>query len=198
MPVCLNVWADAENGSDYEKEAAALCKTLAGRFEQIDWQLLPRRVNYPYYPVIGVMGGTPADPTDYNLRIIGLPNGMQMTTLVAAIQAAAFPGQTIEPLTRIKLHRAEVAPEMGVNVELLTIAEDEAGPVVAKALFGFATSAPWLKAFVVMADQFPESAIRYSVENVPHLVLNRYIHYRGPLDEDGLLKQVGLALKREL
>lgn len=196
-PVCLNVWADIENGTEYEREAAALCRTLAERFDMIDWQLLPRRPNYAYYPVIGIMGGTAAETTDYGLRIIGLPTGMQLTTLIAGIQAASFTAQTVEPLTRIRLHKLFEGVDKEVQVEVLTIPEDEAGTSVAKTAFGFATNIPNLRVFVVMVDQFPEATVRYSVQHVPHVVINRFIHHTGPLDEEELVRQVGLALRRD-
>jgi hypothetical protein len=197
-PVCLNVWADPESGDSHEREAIALVRTLAERFDVLDWQLLPRRVGYPYYPVIGVMGGTAAETIDYGVRIIGLPVGLQLTTLIAGIQAVSFQAQTLEPLTRIKLHRLGEARTKEISIEMLTIADDEAGAQTAKVLYGFAVAAPWIKAFVVMADQFPVAAVRYSADQVPHIVINRHVHHVGLIDEPELLRQIGLALKTEL
>jgi hypothetical protein len=196
-PVCLNVWADPESGDVHEREAVALVQTLAERFDVLDWQLLPRRINYPYYPVIGIMGGTAAEPIDYGARIIGLPVGMQLTTLIAGIQAISFKAQTLEPLTRIKLHKLDGLRSKEVNIEMLTIADDEAGAQTAKVLFGFAVAAPWIKVFVVMADQFPVAAVRYSADRVPHIVINRHVHHVGPIDEEGLLQQIMHTLKVE-
>ncbi len=52
-PVQINVWGDpkAEFG---EAEAVRLAETLASRFPQISAAFFPRRINYPYYPVIGI------------------------------------------------------------------------------------------------------------------------------------------------
>ena len=91
------LWAGGFTGSDghsYEesiedaREAIRLARLLSDRFpETIAHALFPRRTNYPYYPVIGVMSGTAEKVDDLGLRIIGLPIGYQMTSLIAAIQA---------------------------------------------------------------------------------------------------------------
>ncbi len=81
-----------------------MVETLSERFQGISYKLFPRRENYPYYPVIGVMGLEENEPVDYGVRLIGLPSGYQMTSFVAAIQCVSFRGMTSEPLTRIKLH----------------------------------------------------------------------------------------------
>jgi alkyl hydroperoxide reductase subunit AhpF len=193
-PVCLYIWGDESAGAA-EREAAVLAQTLAARFpERVSYRLLPRRVSYPYYPVIGIMAGTAEESTDLGLRIIGLPIGLQMTSLVAAIQAVSFRGQTLEPLTRVKLHRLDAAAQEDVNIEVLTSAEDEAGALVAGAVFGAAAAAKRVKAFVIITDFFPEAAQRYSVSYLPHTVINRRVHYQGILTEDELINQIKLAV----
>lgn len=194
-PVCLHVWGD-EEASAAEREAARLVRLLAERFPQlISYRLLPRRVNYPYYPVIGIMNGTAESATDLGVRIIGLPAGIQMTSLIAAIQAVAFRGQTIEPLTRLKLHRLMAAAEKDIAIEVLTSTEDEAGAVVAKAAFGAAAANERIRAFLIVTDFFPEATQLYSVANLPHTVINKRVHFNGFLEEEELVRQVGLAVK---
>ncbi len=190
--VCLHVWAD-EAGEPAEREAVRLAHVLAERSPRLSYRLFPRRENYPYYPVIGVMGGTSVESRDDGLRIIGLPLGYQMTSLIAAIQAVAFRGQTLEPATRIRLSR--LPAEADVAIELLTSAEDEWGGVAAKTVFGMAAASPRVRAFLIMTDLFPEAAQRYSVTALPHVVINRRVHFSGPPDEAALLRHIGLALK---
>lgn len=195
-PVCLHVWGD-ESASRDEREAAHLARLLADHFPQrLSYRLLPRRVNYPYYPVIGVMAGTAEASNDLGVRIIGLPIGFQMTSLIAAIQAVSFRGQTLEPLSRLKLHRLmSVAPE-DIAIEVLTSAEDEAGAVVAKAAFGAAASTERVRVFLIVTDFFPEAAQRYSAAYLPHTVINKRVHFNGPLEEAELIRQIGLAVKQ--
>ncbi len=193
-PVCLHVWGNP-GSSAAEAEAARLAALLAERFPQrLSYRLLPRRENYPYYPVIGVMGGTAAESTDYGLRLIGLPIGFQMTSLIAAIQAIAFRGQTLEPLTRLKLRRLLSAAGEDVAIELLTSAADEAGAIVARVAFGAAAAEARIKTYLIVTDFFPEAAQSNSAAYLPHVVINRRVHFNGVLEEEELLRQIGLAL----
>lgn len=194
-PVCIHVWGDEAAGAA-EREAARLAGMLAERFpQQLSYRLFPRRVNYPYYPVIGVMNGTAEESTDLGLRLIGLPIGLQMTSLIAAIQAAAFRGQTLEPLTRLKLRRLMDATEGDIGIEVLTSAEDEAGAVVAKMAFGAAAAEPRVRTYLIVTDFFPEAARLYSATYLPHTVINRRVHFNGLLEEEELVRQIGLAVK---
>ncbi len=191
-PVCLHLWGDAA-GEPAEREAARLAATLAERFPQLSYRLFPRRDNYPYYPVIGVMGGTAEQSRDDGLRLIGLPIGYQMTSLIAAIQAVAFRGQTLEPATRIRLSR--LPADAAVTIEVLTAADDEWGGVAAKAAFGMAAASERVRAYLIVTDFFPEAAVRYSVATLPHVVINQRVHFSGAPDEAVLLRHIALALR---
>lgn len=194
-PVCLHIWGD-ESAGHAEREAARLARLLADRFpDQLSYRLLPRRINYPYYPVIGVMNGTVDSSVDFGVRLIGVPIGFQMTSLIAAIQAVSFRGQTIEPLTRLKLRRLMAAADMDIGVEVLTSAEDEAGAVVAKTVFGAAAAEPRIRAFLIVTDFFPEAAQRYSARYLPHTVINKTTHFNGHMEEEDFIRQMALAIK---
>lgn len=194
-PVCLHVWGD-EAASTAEREAVRMANLLTSRFpEKLSCRFFPRRINYPYYPVIGIMQGTEEESTDPGLRIIGLPVGYQMTSLIAAIQAASFRGQTLEPLSRLKLHRLVETYNSDVAIELLTAAEDEEGALVAKSAFGAAASTERIRTFLIVTDYFPEAAQRYSAQYLPHIVINQRVHFNGPLEENELVRQIGIALK---
>jgi hypothetical protein len=184
-PVCLHVWGD-ESAGQTEREAVSLVQILNDRFPNITYRLFPRRVNYLYYPVIGIMGGTNEESVDFGVRIIGLPIGYQMTTLVAGIQAVAFQGQTLEPLTRIRLHKLANG-DNPIDVELLTSREDVEGSVAAKTIFGTAVAHRNIRAYVIITDFFPEAAMRYSAAFLPHVIVNKRIHFDGALDEEKLL-----------
>lgn len=193
-PVKLVVWADDEGGR-FEREGLNLAQQLAERFSILQYEQRDRVPDHYYYPVIGVMGlDEQGAEIDYRLRIIGLPAGYQINSLVGAIQAVSFRASNLEGLTRIKLSR--VPADARVDLELFTSAENEAGALVATLASGFAVASEQVRTFIIMADLFPDLATRYSVRNLPHLVLNGRVHIEGTLDEEGLLKQIGIALKK--
>jgi alkyl hydroperoxide reductase subunit AhpF len=189
-PVRLHIWGD-KNISASEREAAELAQILSDRFDQIDYRLLPRRVNYPYYPVIGIMRCEGDEALDLGLRFIGLPSGAQMTSFIAAIQSVSFRGMTSEAKTRIRLQRLR----QDVILELVTSADDEAGMVMAHLISNLAVVSPYVRSFIIMAQDFPQVLIRYSISHVPHLVINERIHFEGLIEEEAILEQISRALK---
>lgn len=192
-PLSINVWGDP-SASYAEKEAAILCRTLSDRFDPIHYRPLPRRLNYPYYPVIGVMRETDGEEVDLGVRLIGLPSGYQMTALLTAIQAVSFKGATLEPITRIKLHKLVGDSGEEFTFELMTSAEDEGGPLIAKMIFGMAVANDHVRSFLIMSDMFPEANLRYSVNKLPHTVINGRVHVEGVVDEAEMLRQMSKAL----
>ena len=191
-PVHLIVWGEEDAGGG-EREAARLGRVLAGRFDTIDFEMLPRRANYPFYPVIGVMGGKRDAWQDFGLRIIGLPAGYQATSLVTAVQAVAFRGMTLEAVSRIRLSKVKT----DVAIEVMTAADNEGGPIMAQTAFSLAAASPHVCAFLIMADVFPQAVTRYSVNVVPHTVINSRVHVEGVVDEKTLLKHIAAAVKRQ-
>ncbi|HSG16930.1 MAG TPA: thioredoxin family protein [Anaerolineae bacterium] len=187
--VRLHVWGDGQ-ASPTEAEAIRLAQLLDRRFETIDHRILPRRINYAYYPVIGVFRLEDGVAVDHGVRLIGLPAGFQLTSLIAAIQCVSFRGMTSEARTRIQLSRLTE----DVDIELLTSAEDEYGAVMAQAAFNMAVFAPSVRAFLIMSDTFPDALVRYSVNRLPHLVINGRVHIEGLVDEQMLLEHIAVAI----
>jgi alkyl hydroperoxide reductase subunit AhpF len=188
-PVQIHIWGDPEN-FPIEREAVRLVEMLSQRFEGIQYKLFPRRENYPYYPVIGVMGLEEAEAVDYGVRLIGLPSGYQMTSFVAAVQCVAFRGMTSEALTRIKLH--QLASD--ITLELITASEDEGGAVVAQQIFNMAVATPHIRSFCVIGDAFPETFVRYSIDKLPHLIINGRTHIEGIVDEETILSHINRTI----
>lgn len=188
--VFLSLWADPQ-ASIGEAEAAKLCRALADHFEKIEFGIFPRRINYSFYPVIGAKGLEEDEEIDYGVRIIGLPAGVQLTALIAAIQAVSFRGVTLEPRTRLLLQNLK----QDVRLEILTAADDEAGALMAKTAFGLAVASPHIRSFLIMADVFPEAIDRYSAQRLPHTVINGRHHLEGVLDEESLVRRIAAALK---
>lgn len=189
-PVQIHLWGDPEN-YPIEREALHLIKTLSERFEGIEYRLFPRRENYPYYPVIGVMGLEEGEPVDYGVRLIGLPAGYQMTSFVAAIQCVSFRGMTSEALTRIKLRDLK----SDITLEMITNSEDEAGAAVAQSIFNMAVASPRVKSFLVIGDEFPQAFIRNSIRALPHLIINGRSHIEGIIDEETILSHISRTIR---
>jgi alkyl hydroperoxide reductase subunit AhpF len=189
-PVQIHLWGDPESGQG-EREALRLIQALAGRFEQINAVTFPRLANYPYYPVLGIFGLDGKEAIDNGVRLIGLPSGYQMTSLIAAIQAVSFQGSSVEAKTRFLLQ----ALDQEVRLELLTAANDEAGVVMAKTAFGLAVASPYIRSFLIMADVFPMTSVRYSAAYLPHMVINGRSHIEGILEEEELLKKIAAILR---
>jgi alkyl hydroperoxide reductase subunit AhpF len=189
-PIRLHVWGDGQ-ATPAEGEAIRLVRMLAERFEQIDHRVLPRRINYTHYPVIGIFRAEEEVAVDHGLRIIGLPAGYQLTSLIAAIQCLAFRGTTSEATTRIQLSRLVDS----VDIEILTSTEDQQGPLLAQMAFNMAVFSPQIRAFLIVTDGFPDALVRYSVNSLPHMVINNRIHVEGLVDENGLLQHIAAAIR---
>lgn len=189
-PVHIILWGDPA-ASEAEKETAVLLQSLTDRFSQLTYQVLPRRINYHYYPVLGVMGGPAEDWHDFGVRLIGLPNGYAMTSFMTAVQAVSFRGMTLEAMTRIKLKQLT----QPVSIELFSAADNEAGALMAQPLFSMAVVNEHIRTFFVMTDQFPTAVDRYSLNYLPHMVINQRVHLEGVVGEEEILKQIATAVK---
>ncbi|MDX1662284.1 MAG: hypothetical protein R3272_00725 [Candidatus Promineifilaceae bacterium] len=192
-PVKLVVWA-ATDGNRYEKEALQLGRRLAHRYEILSLERRDRAPGYPYYPLLGVMREAPEGEVDHRIRFVGVPAGYQINALVGAIQAVSFQAQNLEARTRFQLSR--LPEEAEINIEVLTTAVDESGPLVATLAAGIAVASPQVRTFIIMADIFSQALVRYSARTVPHTVINRRVHVSGVFDEAAMLKQIARAVPR--
>jgi alkyl hydroperoxide reductase subunit AhpF len=189
-PVHIIMWGDPAE-SEAEQETAVLLQSLTDRFEQLTYQVLPRRINYHFYPVLGIMGGPADEWHDFGVRLIGLPNGYAMTSFITAVQAVSFRGMTLGAMSRIQLKKLT----QPVNIELFSAADNEAGALMAQPLFNMTVVNEHIRTFFIMADQFPTAVERYSINFLPHMVLNGRVHMEGVVDEGDILKQIATAVK---
>jgi hypothetical protein len=150
----------------------------------------PRQPGYDFWPVIGVMGYDGEAERDFGVRLIGLPSGNQLTALLGAIQAVSFKGQHVSPKARIGLSRLDTR----VDVEVITGGADDVGPEMATQCFGLAVCSTQLRAFLIMADQFPVVVQKYMVHQLPHTVLNGRVHIEGVVDTDVLMRHIATAI----
>lgn len=183
--ISLHIWADPHS-SAAEKEAVELADLLSQNFEKISYRVFPQRISYAYYPVIGVIRSSEDEQIDYGIRIIGLPLGYQMTSLLAAAQCVSFQGMTSEAKTRIQIRNLSEE----TTLELITSADDEAGTVMAQRIFNMAVISRYVRSYLIMSDAFPEALTRYSVSQLPHLVINRRVHLTGVATEESILHHI--------
>lgn len=189
--VKLVVWG-FDHQTDQERAAIRLGEALAERFAIIGFENRPRRANYDFWPVIGVMGEDEAgEQVDFRVRFIGHPTGVQINALVGAIQAVSFRASNLEARTRIQLSRLEER----VDLEIFTGPDNEAGVPVATLAAGLAVASRKVRTFIIMAGDFPQAVLRYSVRNLPHTVINGRHHIEGTYDEAEILKYIARAIK---
>ena len=60
-----------------------------------------------------------------------------------------------------------------------------------------AVFSPYVRTFVIMTDDFPRAAVRYSVNQLPHTVINGRVHVEGVVEEEELLRYVATAVHGE-
>lgn len=191
--VRMVVWA-SELNSCTEGNAVDLGRSLSQRFDAVEFQHRPRKPDYPYYPLIGVMGvDERGKQIDYGIRFMGLPAWAQINSLIGAMQAVSFRGMTTEAATRIQLARLKE----DVLIELFTTPEDESSIDLATLAANLAVLSPHVKAYVVMINDFPALIPQYSIYQVPHTIVNHRHHLTGVMGEDKFLKFIGRMLKKE-
>lgn len=188
-PVKLVVYGDPAGTRD-EQDAMRLGQSMADRFEILHYEQRPRQEDYPYYPIIAFLRLSDGEEIDYGVRIIGLPAGYQINSVIGVIQAHAFQAQNLEPLTRIQLSRL---PKKA-DIEVFCSADNEASTLVATLAAGLAVASPKVRAFIIMADVFAQATLRYSIHHLPHSVINGKIHVEGTVDEAELMKRLAMAM----
>jgi alkyl hydroperoxide reductase subunit AhpF len=58
-----------------------------------------------------------------------------------------------------------------------------------------AVVSPWIRTYVIRGDVFPEAVIRYSINRVPHLVINERVHMEGIVDEKVILEHIATSFR---
>ena len=61
-------------------------------------------------------------------------------------------------------------------------------------IFNMAAANSHVRSFMIMSDQFPDAVMRYSVNYVPHTVVNGRVHVEGIVDEATLLEHIAKAV----
>ncbi len=191
-PVRLSLWATPNK--ELTRHAIELCQSLADHFEMIEFVDHSDTLQPLHSPLIGVEGiDENGESIDYRLRILGVPAGYHINSLVGMIQAVSFRGMTLEAMTRIQLSRLQDA----VTIELFSAASNENGVPMASLTSNFAVVNPNIGLTLVMIDAYPQLAIERSIYQIPHTVINNRHHLQGTYNEEGFLKVLARLLKKD-
>ena len=66
---------------------------------------------------------------------------------------------------------------------------------MAAAIFNMAVVSKHIRSFLIMKDEFPKAAMRYSVREAPHLVINGKGHLLGLADESAIIENIARTLR---
>ncbi|MEM7799763.1 MAG: hypothetical protein AAF633_11280 [Chloroflexota bacterium] len=189
-PVKLIVWGEA--AACIGVSTVDLCRTIADRFDILSFESRPEVENYRYHPIIGFMGiDKDGNEIDHRIRLMGHPQGVQINSMIAAIQAASFQGTMMEAKTRFQLKGLK----KDVSFELFTAPNDEGGVTMASLLCNLTVLHPQIRLMITMINDFPQLATQYSVYSLPHTIMNGRHHFQGVYDQDKFLQLMAKALK---
>jgi len=190
--VILALWATP--GKEMTKQAAELCSSLANRYEMIEFSDRSEILQPLNSPLIGVLGLNEAgEEVDYHVRVLGVPAGYHINSLMGMIQAVSFRGMTLEALTRIQLSRLQDI----VKIELFSAPSNEAGVPMATLTANFAAVNANIATTLVMIDSFPNLATERSIYTIPHTMINGRHHLQGNYNEEQFLKTLSRILKKD-
>ena len=191
-PVRLVLWATP--GQEMTRNAFELCSALAKRYDQIDFVDHSEQIQPLHSPLIGIQGvGEEGESIDYHLRILGVPAGYHINSLVGMIQAVSFRGMTLEAVSRIQLSRLKDL----LKIEVFSAPSNEDGVRMATLTANVTVVNPNIATTLVMIDAFPQLAVERSIYTIPHTVINARHHLQGTYKESSFLKILARLVKKD-
>ncbi|ADC89701.1 glutaredoxin-like domain protein [Thermocrinis albus DSM 14484] len=194
-PVNIKLFSQAI-GCDTCPTAEELLKEVAQLDERIKLDiyspLVDREISARYgierVPTIVVEGDK-----DYGIRYIGLPAGLEFSTLVHTIL------QVSKREPKLSEKTLEFLSEIDVPIEIMVFVTTSCGycPAAAITAVNFAIANDNIKAVVVDASENPDLAQLYQVVGVPKIVINRgLVEFVGAQPENAFLGYVMAAYGR--
>jgi glutaredoxin-like protein len=185
------------------------CETVEALIEELRSAVGEDKISYELYsPVIdkevAQKYGIDRIPTiviegdkDYGIRYIGLPAGLEFSTLIQGILQVSkrepkLSPQTVEHLSKIDL-----------PIELMVFVTTSCGycPSAAITAYNFALASDYITAKVIDASENPDLAERFQVVGVPKIVINEGVaEFVGAQPENaflGYIVSVYEKLKKE-
>ena len=186
------------------------CETVESLVEELQSAVGKERINYELYsPVIdkevAEKYGVDRIPTiviegdkDYGIRYIGLPAGLEFSTLVQGILQVSKRESKLSPQTLEHLQKIDLP------IELMVFVTTSCGycPSAAITAYNFAMASDYITAKVIDASENPDLAQRFQVVGVPKIVINNgTAEFVGAQPENaflGYIVSVYEKLKKEL
>ena len=185
------------------------CETVEALVEELRSAVGEDRIAYELYsPVIDKEKaeeyGIDRIPTiviegekDYGIRYIGLPAGLEFSTLVQGILQVSKREPKLAPQT------IEQLKNIDIPIELMVFVTTSCGycPSAAITAYNFALASDYITAKVIDASENPDLAERFQVVGVPKIVINEGLaEFVGAQPENaflGYIVSVYEKLKRE-
>ncbi|MDW8066606.1 MAG: thioredoxin family protein [Aquificaceae bacterium] len=176
--------------------AEDLLKELADLDERVRLEvyspLIDREVSQKYeverVPTIVIEG-----EKDYGIRYIGLPAGLEFTTLVQGIV------QVSKKEPKLSSNTIEMLKGIDKPMEIMVFVTTSCGycPAAAITAMNFAIASDYIKAIIVDASENMDLAERFQVVGVPKIVINRgLVEFVGAQPENSFLGYVISAYEK--
>ncbi|ADO45720.1 glutaredoxin-like domain protein [Hydrogenobacter thermophilus TK-6] len=130
---------------------------------------------------------------DYGIRYIGLPAGLEFSTLVQGIV------QVSKRAPRLSEKTVEMLKSIDKPLEIMVFVTTSCGycPSAAITAMNFAIASDYIKALVVDASENPDLAERFQVVGVPKIVINRgLVEFVGAQPENAFLGYIISAYEK--
>jgi glutaredoxin-like protein len=125
-------------------------------------------------------------PTDYGIRLYGIPSGYEFSTLIEDIVMVSRGDPGLTPQTLAELEKLN-GP---VNIQVFVTPTCPYCPRAVLLAHKLAMASGYVKAAMVEATEFPHLANRYQVYGVPRTVINEDVHIEGAVPESMLIAKL--------
>ena len=128
---------------------------------------------------------------DHGVRFYGLPFGYEFQTLMSGLTIVSQGKTALSEETKAKIRSISTA----VHIQVFPTLGCQHCPTAASMAHLFAVENDLIRADVIDANEFPQSAIKYGVMGVPKTVVNEKVEFVGAIPENMFLEQVLLGAK---
>lgn len=178
---------------DFCRETRTLAEELGGLSEKITVQVLDFEKNAAEAETYGV-DKIPAlvikGKKDYGVRFYGIPGGYEFSTLMETLRLVSQGVSEVSPAAKEYL----AGLKSPLDIKVFVTPTCPYCPRAAVLAVSFALASDKVKAQIIEIGEFPQLAVKYSVQGVPRTVVNETIIQEGAAPEAMFLA----LLKKEL